>query len=175
MADEPTTALDVTVQAQILDILEELKHKINIATILVTHDLGVVGNIADKIAVFYAGKVVEYGTKEEIFNDPKHPYTQALIKSIPRFDQSRDEKLFLIEGMPPTIMAKPTNCSFAPRCKYVMDICKQQVPAYTQKTTTHRFMCFKAQQEEQSATTKSSSYTPQINTEGATFSNQEKE
>ncbi len=125
IADEPTTALDVTVQAQIMKLLNEIKSKKNTAIILITHDLGVVFENADDVAVMYAGRVVEYTSKNELFGNPKHPYTKALFKSLPDINQS---KLSPIEGQPPSIDEKIIGCSFNPRCKEVLDICLEKNP-----------------------------------------------
>jgi peptide/nickel transport system ATP-binding protein len=121
IADEPTTALDVTVQAQILALLEELQHRLGTAIIIITHDLGVVAEIADEIAVMYAGRIVERGSTEQIFSAPQHPYTWGLLKSIPRLDNPRDEELVPIAGRPPSLINRPNGCYFHPRCPYVQE------------------------------------------------------
>jgi peptide/nickel transport system ATP-binding protein len=121
IADEPTTALDVTVQAQILALLQELQDRLGMAIILITHDLGVVAEFADEIAVMYAGRIVERGTDEQIFFAPQHPYTWGLLKSIPRLDTPRDEELVPISGRPPSLILRPSGCHFHPRCPYVRD------------------------------------------------------
>ncbi len=121
IADEPTTALDVTVQAQILALLQELQQRLGMAIILITHDLGVVAEFADDIAVMYAGRIVERGTDEQIFFSPQHPYTWGLLKSIPRLDTPRDEELVPISGRPPSLISRPSGCHFHPRCPYVRD------------------------------------------------------
>jgi peptide/nickel transport system ATP-binding protein len=121
IADEPTTALDVTVQAQILELLKSLQERLGMAIILITHDLGVVADIADEIAVMYAGRIVEHATAEEIFHSPQHPYTWGLLKSIPRLDGARDEELVPIAGRPPSLIARPSGCHFHPRCPYVRE------------------------------------------------------
>jgi oligopeptide transport system ATP-binding protein len=128
IADEPTTALDVTIQAQIMDLLNELKEKVNTAIVLITHDLGVVAGSADRVAVMYAGKVVETGSCEDIFYRAKHPYTLALLKSLPSPDTTKDEELTAIPGTPPDLLAPPAGCGFAARCKYCMKICQQENP-----------------------------------------------
>lgn len=133
IADEPTTALDVTVQAQIMNLLNEIKIEKNTAIILITHDLGVVCENADNVAVMYAGRIVEYTTKEELFKNPKHPYTKALFKSLPDID---GEKLMPIEGQPPSINEKIIGCSFNPRCKEVFDICLEKNPQLKQDEKT---------------------------------------
>jgi peptide/nickel transport system ATP-binding protein len=119
IADEPTTALDVTVQAQILDLIAHLQSELNTAVVLITHDLGVVAEVTDSIAVMYAGRVVEYADKNEIFAAPEHPYTWGLLHSIPRLDRPRDEPLVPISGRPPSLITLPTGCNFHPRCPYV--------------------------------------------------------
>jgi peptide/nickel transport system ATP-binding protein len=121
IADEPTTALDVTVQAQILALLEDLQKRLGMAIIIITHDLGVVAEIADDIAVMYAGRIVERGTTDEIFHHPQHPYTWGLLTSIPRLDNPRDEELVPISGRPPSLINRPSGCHFHPRCPYVQD------------------------------------------------------
>jgi peptide/nickel transport system ATP-binding protein len=121
IADEPTTALDVTVQAQILALMEDLQKRLGMAIIIITHDLGVVAEIADEIAVMYAGRIVEHGTSVQIFSSPQHPYTWGLLKSIPRLDSPRDEELVPISGRPPSLINRPSGCYFHPRCPYVQD------------------------------------------------------
>ncbi|MGH2861712.1 MAG: ABC transporter ATP-binding protein [Solirubrobacteraceae bacterium] len=128
IADEPTTALDVTIQAQILDELRQLRDETNAGIILVTHDLAVVADIADRIVVMYSGRVVEQGTLDELFYDPQHPYTWGLLGSITRVDRDRTTRLPAIAGAPPSLLAPPTGCHFAPRCPHVFDKCGQ-VPA----------------------------------------------
>ena len=121
IADEPTTALDVTVQAQILGLLDDLQRRLGMAIIIITHDLGVVAETADHIAVMYAGRIVERGTSQQIFGAPQHPYTWGLLKSIPRLDTARDEELVPISGRPPSLINRPGGCFFHPRCPYVRD------------------------------------------------------
>ena len=128
IADEPTTALDVTVQAQILALLEDLQKRLGMAIIIITHDLGVVAEIADEIAVMYAGRIVERGSTEQIFRSPQHPYTWGLLKSIPRLDSPRDEELVPISGRPPSLINRPSGCHFHPRCPYVRDAHKRVDP-----------------------------------------------
>ena len=123
IADEPTTALDVTIQAQILRLLEELNRKRNLATILITHDLGVVAEVADRVLVMYAGRVVEQGTLDDIFYDPQHPYTWGLLGSLTRIDRPRNERLAQIAGQPPSLISPPTGCHFRDRCPHVFDRC----------------------------------------------------
>jgi peptide/nickel transport system ATP-binding protein len=121
IADEPTTALDVTVQAQILDLIARLQRELEMAVILITHDLGVVAEVTDTIAVMYAGRIVEHARKEDIFKAPEHPYTWGLLQSIPRLDRPRDEALIPIPGRPPSLINLPSGCHFHPRCPYVGD------------------------------------------------------
>ncbi len=128
IADEPTTALDVTVQAQILALLADLQKRLGMAIIIITHDLGVVAEIADQIAVMYAGRIVERGSTREIFRRPQHPYTWGLLKSIPRLDAPRGEELVPISGRPPSLINRPSGCHFHPRCPYVQDSHKQIDP-----------------------------------------------
>jgi oligopeptide transport system ATP-binding protein len=131
IADEPTTALDVTIQAQILDLIRELSERLGTAVILITHSLGVVAGMCDNICVMYAGRVVEKGNAEEIFADPKHPYTQGLIKSVPRLDKENKQRLYSIPGQPPNVINLPDCCPFFPRCDRAMDICKSKYPPAT--------------------------------------------
>jgi peptide/nickel transport system ATP-binding protein/oligopeptide transport system ATP-binding protein len=128
IADEPTTALDVTIQAQILQLLEELNRKRNLATILITHDLGVVAEVADRVLVMYAGKVVEQGSLDDIFYDPQHPYTWGLLGSLTRLDQPRPERLPQIKGSPPSLLALPQGCAFRPRCPHEFAKCAEPPP-----------------------------------------------
>jgi oligopeptide transport system ATP-binding protein len=130
IADEPTTALDVTVQAQIMGLLAELQHQRNMGLILITHDMGVVADVADRISVMYAGKVVEEAPVYDIYAHPAHPYTQALLASIPRLDL-KGQQLHVIRGLPPALTDIPSGCAFHPRCGYAREICRtQQPPAY---------------------------------------------
>jgi oligopeptide/dipeptide ABC transporter ATP-binding protein len=126
IADEPTTALDVTIQAQILELIGRLKDDFNSAVIMITHDLGVVADIADRIAVMYAGRIVEFGDKRELFYDPQHPYTWGLLGSIPRLDRPKQERLHSIEGMPPSLINPPQGCKFRPRCPHAFDKCMEE-------------------------------------------------
>ncbi|RKJ48548.1 ABC transporter ATP-binding protein [bacterium 1XD42-8] len=149
IADEPTTALDVTIQAQILELMMELKEKLGMAIIMITHDLGVVASICEKIAVMYGGKIVEYGTTDEIFYDSKHPYTKGLIRSIPRLDVKEHERLIPIMGSPVDMLNPPLGCPFAPRCDECMKICIRQMPPITRFSHTHTTQCWLNQKEEQ--------------------------
>lgn len=127
IADEPTTALDVTVQAQVMELLADLQSDLNMGLILITHDLGVVADVADRIAVMYAGRVVEQAPVDDIYHRPAHPYTKGLLASVPRID-SKGEQLFAISGLPPNLTRLPTGCSFAPRCDYAQDVCRADPP-----------------------------------------------
>jgi oligopeptide/dipeptide ABC transporter ATP-binding protein len=129
IADEPTTALDVTIQAQILDLLRSLAAEHNMALVLITHDLGVVAGMCERVHVMYAGMFAETGSAEDLFARPRHPYTLGLLQSVPRLDAARRAKLQPIEGTPRDMLSAPTACPFAPRCKYVLDRCLQDVPA----------------------------------------------
>ncbi len=130
IADEPTTALDVTIQAQILEIMKELKDEMGMAIMLITHDLGVIAEMAERVVVMYAGKIVEEAEAHEIFRNPMHPYTEGLINSIPRMDMPSDERLHVIEGVVPNPLNMPVGCYFHPRCPYAMDICRSEQPKF---------------------------------------------
>src|SRR5205809_6116826 len=126
IADEPTTALDVTIQAQIIELIDRLKDEFNSAVILITHDLGVVADVADEIVVMYAGRVVERGAKRSVFYDPQHPYTWGLLGSIPRLDRPKGEKLHSITGAPPSLIQLPQGCKFRPRCPHAFNRCTDE-------------------------------------------------
>lgn len=150
IADEPTTALDVTIQAQILELMMELKEKLGMAIIMITHDLGIVASTCERIAVMYAGKIVEYGTTDDIFYRPKHEYTKGLIRSIPRMDAREHERLIPIEGTPVDLLNPPKGCAFASRCDNCMKICLREVPPVTEFDDVHYTRCWlnqKAQME----------------------------
>ncbi|MEI6875898.1 MAG: ABC transporter ATP-binding protein [Spirochaetota bacterium] len=142
IADEPTSALDVTIQAQILDIIKDLTARLGTSVILITHSLGVVAGMCDTICVMYAGRVVERGITMEIFNEPKHPYTQGLIKSVPRIDKASKERLFSIRGQPPNVIDLPDCCPFYPRCDKAMDVCKRKYPASKDLGNGHAVSCW---------------------------------
>ena len=142
IADEPTTALDVTIQAQIMELLGELKRELNTAIILVTHDLGVVDDFADRIQVMYAGQVIERGTVQEIFKNAKHPYTWALLASVPRLDSENKKDLYALQGTPPDLINELNHCPFAARCEYCMQICKEAMPEETLVDGTHKVSCW---------------------------------
>ena len=148
IADEPTTALDVTIQAQILELMMELKEKLGMAIIMITHDLGVVASMCDKIAVMYAGRIVEYGTTDDIFYNPKHEYTKGLLKSIPRLDAKEHERLVPIEGTPIDLLNPPAGCPFAPRCSNCMKICLREMAPVTTFDDVHYTQCWMNQKEQ---------------------------
>jgi oligopeptide transport system ATP-binding protein len=142
IADEPTTALDVTIQAQIMELLKDLKDKIDTSIILITHDLGVVADTCDKIMVMYGGLAMERGSAQDIFYEPKHPYTMGLLKSIPRMDLNETGRLVPIPGTPPDLISPPEGCPFSARCPYAMKICKTEMPEYTQFSEGHEAACW---------------------------------
>jgi oligopeptide transport system ATP-binding protein len=148
IADEPTTALDVTIQAQILDLIRDLTHKLGTAVILITHSLGVVAGMCDNIYVMYAGRVVEFGTAEQIFEMPRHPYTRGLIKSVPRLDRRNRDRLFSIPGQPPNVIDLPPCCPFFPRCPEVTERCKNAYPEQVDFGDGHRAACWEASAKE---------------------------
>ncbi|ARF64091.1 MULTISPECIES: ABC transporter ATP-binding protein [Streptomyces] len=140
IADEPTTALDVTVQAQVMDLLAELQREYNMGLILITHDLGVVADVADKIAVMYAGRIVETAPVHEIYKAPAHPYTKGLLRSIPRLDQ-KGRELYAIKGLPPNLTRIPPGCAFNPRCPIARDVCRTDVPPLYEVDAGRRSAC----------------------------------
>lgn len=141
IADEPTTALDVTIQAQILEMFDKIQAETGVAIILITHDLGVVAKVADRIAVMYAGKIIETGTKREIFYQPQHPYTKGLLKSVPRLDL-KEETLTPIDGTPPDLFSPPEGCPFTARCSFAMEVCDKVYPLHAELTDTHQVDCW---------------------------------
>lgn len=141
IADEPTTALDVTIQAQILELFREIQKKTGVSIILITHDLGVVAQVADRVAVMYAGKIVEIGTRREIFYQPQHPYTKGLLQSVPRLDRERGN-LVPIPGTPPDLFSPPIGCAFAARCPYAMEVCDKAYPFKTHLSSDHQVDCW---------------------------------
>ena len=141
IADEPTTALDVTIQAQILELMKDLKNKINMAIILITHDLGLVADICERVMVMYGGTIVEKGTVHDIFYRPKHPYTEGLLKCIPRLNMEK-ERLNPIEGSPPDMIHAPKGCPFVARCEKAMEICLNDKPQYKEDNTGHGAACW---------------------------------
>lgn len=141
IADEPTTALDVTIQAQILELMISLQHKYKTAIIMITHDLGVVARLADRVMVMYAGKVVEEGSVDDVFYQPAMPYTWSLLRSQPRLDTVRKERLLPIKGQPPSLITLPEGCSFQPRCPFATEDCSRSVPGLTVKSEGHLAAC----------------------------------
>ena len=141
IADEPTTALDVTIQAQILELMKELKEKINMAIILITHDLGLVADICEKVMVMYGGTIVEKGSVHDIFYDPKHPYTEGLLKCIPGLNMEK-ERLNPIEGSPPDMLHAPKGCPFVARCTKAMEVCLVEKPIYKEVSEGHGTACW---------------------------------
>lgn len=142
IADEPTTSVDVTIQAQILYLLHDLKERVNSSIILITHNLAVVAGLCSRILVMYAGLVIEEGSDFQIFENPKHPYTWGLLKSVPRIDQEEKEKLSTIAGLPPDLISPPKGCPFSLRCDYAMRICFEQLPPYFEPEKGHRVICW---------------------------------
>ncbi len=142
IADEPTTALDVTVQAQILELMKKLQDRLDMSIILITHDLGVVADMSDRVLVMYAGQILESGMVEDIFNGPKHPYTKRLLVSVPRPDMSKDEPLHSIEGTPPDLYVPPKGCAFYDRCDRALKICKGHMPDFIGHSSTHSSRCW---------------------------------
>ena len=147
IADEPTTALDVTIQAQILDLMKNLQKKTGMGIIFITHNLGVVADICDKVSVMYAGKIVEQGPVDDIFYKPAHPYTKGLLRSMPRVDAESYERLIPIEGTPVDMLNPPEGCPFAPRCEHCMKICLKKMPPYVEVGEKHRSACWLRVQE----------------------------
>jgi oligopeptide transport system ATP-binding protein len=145
IADEPTTALDVTIQAQILELLRNVNREFGTATILITHNLGVVAGMCERVMVMYAGRVVESGPTEDVFAHPKHPYTWSLLRSIPRLDAERHEALRPIEGLPPDLIDLPSGCAFHPRCTFAIDRCKRDTPALNRVGDTQLAACWVTQ------------------------------
>lgn len=142
IADEPTTALDVTIQAQILELMKDLKSKINTSIIMITHDLGVVAGLCSRVIVMYGGKIIESGNTNDIYYQPKHPYTWGLLKSVPRLDVVKKTRLIPIPGTPIDLLDLPKGCGFAPRCTHCMRICLEQTPEYTQLGQGHQVACW---------------------------------
>lgn len=142
IADEPTTALDVTTQADIMELIRELQEKLGTSVILVTHDLGIAAEVGDRIQVMYAGEIIETGTKSEIFKKAVHPYTWALMKSVPSAQSQTEETLYSLKGTPPDLIAPPKACAFAPRCEYCMGICRRLHPVMAAESESHSAGCW---------------------------------
>jgi len=147
IADEPTTALDVTIQAQIMELVLSLRSQFNMSIIWITHDLGVVAGLADRVIVMYAGYIVEEASVDDLYTNPNHPYTRALLDALPRVDQRRGERLNSIPGAPPSLLVEPSGCPFAPRCIHVMDRCRVDNPSLVLVTPGHQSACWLNQQE----------------------------
>ncbi|MCD5400639.1 MAG: ABC transporter ATP-binding protein [Dehalococcoidia bacterium] len=143
IADEPTTALDVTIQAQILELMRDLAEEFGTAMVIITHNLGVVARYAHRVVVMYAGKIVETGTAHDIYRNPRHPYTLALLNSVPRLDATERVRLDAIQGLPPDLVDLPQGCSFAPRCKYAYERCTQETPILVETDTNHTSACWR--------------------------------
>lgn len=141
LADEPTTALDVTIQAQILELMRSIMRERNTAVMLITHDLGVVAGMCDRVLVMYAGSIVEEASRRDVFYSPRHPYTVGLLRSVPRLDRERAERLPQIEGVPPDLAKLPMGCSFQARCPFVTEVCRQQTPVLRTVGSGHRIAC----------------------------------
>ena len=146
IADEPTTALDVTIQAQILELMKNLTREMNVAMIIITHNLGVVARYADRVNVMYAGRIVETGNASDIYHRPRHPYTLALLKSVPRMDRPRQAKLDPVDGQPPDLTRLDGGCSFRPRCKFAIDKCKESYPPLEEMGDKHFSACFRSKE-----------------------------
>jgi oligopeptide transport system ATP-binding protein len=142
IADEPTTALDVTIQAQIVDLVKRLRDDIGMAIIWITHDLGVVAGLADRVMVMYAGHVLEEALVKELYGNPRHPYTIGLLGSLPRLDEVREARLTSIDGLPPDLIDPPPGCPFEPRCLYALDMCKTARPELELVAPRHRAACW---------------------------------
>ena len=142
IADEPTTALDVTIQAQITDLVKRLRDEIGMAIIWITHDLGIIAGLAQRVIVMYAGFIVEHASVDGVYDDPRHPYTIALLGALPRVDMSREERLTSIPGMPPNLIGLPPGCPFAPRCPFVVEKCRNENPPLTSIEPNHEIACW---------------------------------
>jgi oligopeptide transport system ATP-binding protein len=142
IADEPTTALDVTIQAQITDLVKRLRNELGMAIIWITHDLGVVAGLAQRVLVMYGGKIIEESQVRDLYANPTHPYTIGLLGSLPRVDETEHTRLFSIEGAPPVLYSKPNVCPFAPRCKWAMERCWKENPSLEPVSPEHRVACW---------------------------------
>jgi len=141
IADEPTTALDVTIQAQIIELIRDLRERLNTSVIWITHDLGVIAGLADRVVVMYGGKIVEEANVADLYGHPAHPYTQGLLESLPRLDM-KDQELVSIKGQPPSLYSEPTGCSFAPRCPHAYERCYDEVPQLNEIGSDHKVACW---------------------------------
>jgi len=142
IADEPTTALDVTIQAQIVELVKRLRDEIGMAIIWITHDLGIIAGLAQRVIVMYAGFIVEHASVDEVYDNPRHPYTISLLGALPRVDMSREERLTSIPGLPPNLIGLPKGCPFAPRCRFVVDQCRQENPPLIAVAPNHEIACW---------------------------------
>jgi oligopeptide transport system ATP-binding protein len=142
IADEPTTALDVTIQAQIVELAKALRDDLGMAIIWITHDLGIIAGLTDEVAVMYGGFIIEMAPVRELYGHPNHPYTLGLLGSLPRMDETGQRRLVSIDGLPPVLLEKPNFCPFAPRCKYVVDRCGKENPPLMQISPDHRVACW---------------------------------
>jgi oligopeptide transport system ATP-binding protein len=142
IADEPTTALDVTIQAQIMELVQSLRDQLHMAVIWITHDLGVVAGLAERVLVMYAGFIVEEAGVDDLYNNPRHPYTLALLEALPRVDRRRDRRLKSIPGAPPSLLVEPHGCPFVARCEYAVEKCRDQNPPLTPVGPDHRIACW---------------------------------
>jgi oligopeptide transport system ATP-binding protein len=143
IADEPTTNLDVTIQAQIIDLVKRLRDEIGMAIIWITHDLGIVAGLVEKVAVMYAGYIVEKASVKDLYGDPRHPYTIGLLGSLPRLDEERKRRLFSMRGLPPDLINLPSDrCPFAPRCDYIIDRCLEEIPPLAPVAPGHEVACW---------------------------------
>jgi oligopeptide transport system ATP-binding protein len=142
IADEPTTALDVTIQAQIVELVKRLRDEIGMAIIWITHDLGIIAGLAQRVIVMYAGFIVEHASVDEVYDNPRHPYTISLLGALPRVDMSREERLTSIPGLPPNLIGLPKGCPFAPRCRFVVDQCRQENPPLSAVAPNHEIACW---------------------------------
>ncbi|MBO9370663.1 MAG: ABC transporter ATP-binding protein, partial [Chloroflexi bacterium] len=142
IADEPTTALDVTIQAQIIDLVKRLRDQLGMSVIWITHDLGIIAGLAERVLVMYAGFIVEKGRVDDIYGDPRHPYTLALLRSLPRVDRSVGDRLVTIGGLPPDLLRLPEGCPFAPRCAFVQERCRYERPSLRPVGPEHEIACW---------------------------------
>jgi oligopeptide/dipeptide ABC transporter ATP-binding protein len=143
IADEPTTALDATIQAQYIALFKDIQQKTNVAIIFITHDFGVIAKMCQRVAVMYAGKIVETAPTSVLFKAPRHPYTTALVNSVPRLDRKKDERLYSIEGQPPSMANLPPGCRFSPRCSVAQEICREQEPPEVEVGEEHSVSCWR--------------------------------
>ncbi len=148
IADEPTTSVDVTVQAQLLELIDSLRSQFGTAVILITHNLGIVARYVDRVNVMYAGRLVESGPTDVIYNEPRHPYTMGLIGSVPRLDLPRKRQLYVIDGLPPHLAHLPTGCAFHPRCRYAISRCSEETPELEPVGDNHTSACFRREEQE---------------------------